>query len=404
MLRKRVIAAILTVAVLCCALVFSASAETESCEITVTVNGRGSVTMNGAPISNGSVQNADLGETVTLSAQPNTNYEFLFWLNSETRKVVSWEPEYTFTVGSYALYDAVFERVVDGQHTVVYLTQGDNVVFCQLVPIDDVYYYDSVPTSGMTVSGKVWTGWDKTKEEVAAAQENVYVHPLYNTDKTFTINAIVDGTTTTYEKLYLSHLTLNAPSQQNGEPFSYWLALAKDVNSVDEIASFYTTYEFVVTGDVTVEAVYGETVPDGIATRISGDLPSFEESTIMIAAERCLTTDYTVIQHGILVTKDLQVGSSDSAFVINQNDDRIYKFTSSDKKRSGSYRVNLTGWYEEISNDGTYSYYPRIYARAYVTARDSSGVTHTVYSARYCVDHVLETGSSGGDNYDDPFG
>ena len=405
MLRKRVIASLLAIAVLCCAFLFSASAENEQCEITLAVDGRGTVLLNGATVSPGTTSYVDPDTTVTLTAEPAANYEFLFWQNHETSKVVSWEPSYTFTAATYALYDAVFTRVQDGHHIVIYLTQGENVVFCQPVPMDDTYYYDSVPTSGMTVSGKVWTGWDKTKEEVAEQEGLVIVHPLYNTDKTFTINAIINGTTTTYEKLYLSRQTLNAPSQQNGESFSYWRAKAKDVNSVDEIASFYRQYEFVVTGDVTLEAVYGETVDIGVTTRISGDLPSFNEGTIMIAAERSVTTAYTVIQHGILVTKDMQIGSSDSLFVIPQSqsdDNPIYKYTSTNTQRAGSYRVNLYGWYSE--SIGSHEEFPRIFARPYIIVRDGSGVTQTIYGARYCVDHVLETGTGGGDNYDDPFG
>ena len=405
MLRKRVVASILAIAVLVCALSLFASAENEQCEITLAVDGRGTVSLNGTPVSSGATSFVDQNEDVTLIAEPAANYEFLFWLNHETSKVVSWEPAYTFTAATYALYDAVFVRTQADMHAVVYLTQGENVVFCQSVPLDDVYYYDDVPVSGMSVSGKVWTGWDKTKEEVAAEEGTVVVHPLYNTDKVFTVNAIVNGTTTTYEKLYLSRLTLNAPSQQNGEPFSYWRANAKDINSDDEIASFYRQYEFVVTGDVTLEAVYGETVEMGVTTRISGDLPSFNEGTIMIAAERSVTTAYTVIQHGILVTKDLQIGSSDSLFVIPQSQDEdnpISKFTSTSTQRAGSYRVNLYGWYSE--SIGNHEEYPRIFARPYIIVRDSSGVTQTVYGCRYCVDHVLETGSGGGDNYDDPFG
>lgn len=405
MLHKRVVASLLAIAVLCGMFVFSASAENEQCEITLAVDGRGSVYLNGSLVSSGAKSYVDPDTEVTLTAEPAANYDFLFWLNHETEKVVSWEPSYTFTAATYALYDAVFMRVDENQHIVIYLTQGENVVFCQPVPLEDVYYYDSVPVTGMTVSGKIWTGWDKTKEEVALEEGTVIVHPIYNTDRTFTVNAIIGDSTTTYEKLYQSRLTLNAPAQQNGESFSYWRANAKDVNSDDEIASFYRQYEFVVTGDVTLEAVYGETVETGVATRISGDLPSFNEGTIMIAAEHCVTTAYTVVQHGILVTKNMQIGSSDNLFVIPQtqsDDSPIYKFTSGNTQRAGSYRVNLYGWYSE--SIGNHEEYPRIFARPYIIVRDGSGVTQTIYGSRYCVDHVLETGSGGGDNYDDPFG
>lgn len=403
MLRKRCVALLLAMAVLCGALAFSVSAENEQCAITIYKEGNGSVSVDGTTVSSGAATDVSVGATVELTAEPNSNYEFLFWQNHETLKVVSWEPTYTFTAATYALYDAVFARVIEGYHTIVYLTKGENVVSCQTVPVDDTSFYDAVPTSGMAVSGKVWTGWDKKVEDITAIDENVIVRPLYDTDTVFSVDVTVDGTTTSYEKLYLSHLTLNAPTELNGEPFSYWLAKAKDVNSVDEITSFFATYEFVVTGNVTLEAVYGETVSTGITTRITGDLPSREESTITICAERSVTDEYTVVQHGILITKDMQIGSSDSLFVIPSGTGTpIKKFTAGDKKRAGSYRINLGGW--NVETVGDHEEYPRVYARSYVIAKDSSGVQYTIYSARYCADYVLETGSGGSDNYDDPFG
>ena len=46
---------------------------------------------------------------------------------------------------------------------------------------------------------------------------------------------------------------------------------------MDEIASFYANYNFIVTGDVTLEAIYGEPYPQGnpgVAIRVAGDFAS----------------------------------------------------------------------------------------------------------------------------------
>lgn len=409
MLRTRIVAVLLTVAVICCALVFPASAADEACEISVSFVGSGSVTVDGTDRFDDFTVYVDPGETVTMTAVPDPDFEFLFWVNRETNRIVSWNATYSFTAATYALYDAVFDvtesvAAEDDLHTVVYLTDGGNIIYMQPALLDDTSYIDEVPTSGMFISGKSWLGWDKTEQEVSETPGRVFVRPIYSTELSFTVTAVLNGETTTYEKKYLSTMTLSAPDWQNGEKFSYWIARAKDVNSVDEIASFYTTYQFIVTGDVTLEAVYGESYDLGVSARISGDFPSFNESAITISAEHSVTRNYTVTQHGMLITKDMQIGSFPDTFVIPQTSQpKIYKLTANDTTLAGSYRVPITNWTAETM--GSYTAYPRIYARAYVIAKDkTTGVSYTFYSAIYCVDYVFETGSGGGDNNEDPFG
>ncbi len=407
MLRVKVIAFILAIAVICSIPVFSASAANETCAVSVEIVGSGAVSVNGTSTQSSFSNSFEQGTSVTMVATPDEDFEFLFWVNAVTRKIVSWNSTYTFTVSTQSEFEAVFDvsesvAAEDDCHTVVYLTQGENIICMEYVEMDDTSFFAEVGTHGMAVSGKVWIGWDKTADVVAATPGRVFVRPLYNTEATFTVTWTVNGTTQSMVKQYLSRMTLTAPTTQDGESFSYWVAKAKDVNAVDEIASFYASYNFVVTGNVTLEAVYGQTVEQGIASRIAGDFPSFNESSITIAAEHSVTNEYTVTQHGMLITKDMHIGSFDDAFVINPNESKIIKFTSSDTTRYGNYRINLSGWNAE--NMGTYTAFPRIYARAYVIAKDRSGVMHTFYGARYCVDYVFETGEGGWDNHDDPFG
>ncbi len=414
-MRKRIIAVCLTVAVVFCTLVFSAAAEDETCEIYVTIHGSGTVTVDEIEYDESFIKEYSVGETVTLTATPDDGYEFLYWTNNENStfgRIISWEPEITFDVATYAKYEAVFDRTeavstANGKHTIIYLALGEKVIsFQQNVPLEYAGFYSSVPTSGMKVSGRTWTGWDKTADEVAATEGRVYVRPIYSTDAKFTVTWTVNGVTTTREKKYLAEMTVNAPATQNGENFSYWIARARDVNSEDEIASFYPKYGFIVTGDVTLEAVYGESYPEGnpgIAVRVAGDFASREEATLSIAEEHSVVSGFTVTQHGLILTKNDQIGSFKDRFVIDPNNTEIKKGTSYDGTLYGSYRANVDNW--EPVEMGSYTYYPRIYARAYVIAKNTStGITYTFYSEPYCVEYNYDTGSSGGDNNDDPFG
>ena len=415
MLYKRVIAVLLTVAVVLCTLVFSAAAENETWKVSVLVNGCGVVLTGGEEYDDEFVDNLAVGTELTLTAEPDDeNYDFLYWLDRDSSRIISWDEEITVEIASFVRYDAVFVEsgsYLESQdlHTVIYLTSGDNVIFQRNVLLEDTSYYSDVPTTGMFVSGKTFIGWDKTADEVAAAKGCVVVHPLYQTDAFFDITWTVNGVTNTQRVKYQNQFTVIAPTKQDGDDFSYWVALAQDVNSEDEIASFYATYKFVVTGDVVLEAVYGEPYPDdiGIAARISGDFPSQEEHSVTVFAEHSVTEDYTVQQHGMLLTYDLAIGSFDNTFRIDQidpNDDNppIKKMTSKDKTRFGSYRINVTNWDPTESNG--ILYYPRVFARAYVIAKDANGNSYTFYSQIYCVDYQYQTGSGGGTNVDDPFG
>ena len=165
MMRMRVLALLLAVSVVCCTPVFFASAtDDELCAISVEVDGSGTVTMNG--ITDDSEINSNLapGVSVTMTAEPSADCEFLFWVNKETDRIISWNATYTFTVASYASYEAVFDSTEsslagEGYHTVIYLTQGDNIICNSVVALDDASYIEDIPTNGVHISGKTWIGW-----------------------------------------------------------------------------------------------------------------------------------------------------------------------------------------------------------------------------------------------------
>ena len=413
-MRTRIIAVLLTVAVVFCTLVFSAAAEDETCDIYVSINGSGTVTVNDVERDESFSSSFSVGDSVTLTATADDGYEFLYWTNIENStfgRIVSWEPELTFDAVTYARYEAVFDKLEDvssavEKHTIVYLGLGEKVLsFQQNVAMEYTGFYNSVPTSGMKVSGRTWNGWDQTVDQVAATDGRVYVRPLYSTDATFTITWTVNGVTTTRTEKYLDETRVTAPSTLDGESFSYWIARAKDVNSVDEIASFYANYNFIVTGDVTLEAIYGEPYPQGnpgVAIRVAGDFASKEEKTLTIIQEHSVVSGFTVTENGLLLTKNDQIGSFSDRFVIDPNNSEIVKGKSKVNTLYGNYRANIDNW--TPVDMGSYTYYPRIYARAYVIVRDTNGNIATYYSDPYCVEYNYDTGSSGGDNNDDPFG
>ncbi len=415
MMRTKVVAILLAIVMLLCVPTFCAAAENGSCNVTVTINGSGTVTLDEIEYDDTIRTSVTQGDSVTLTATADEDNEFLFWVNKEradeSYKIVSTEPTFTFYAATdSAKYEAVFDEdetitAAKGKHTIFYLTSGDNIL-CRLsnVNIGDTSYYSSIPTSKVYVSGRTFNGWQYTAEEVASMEGRVIVRPVYLNETSFVIKSTIDGVTTTRPALYLSDLLIEAPQTLNGEDFSYWRAAPKDLNSDPEIASFYANYRFVVTGDVDIEAVYGEPYPDdnpGVACRISGDLPNKDAETLAIFAEHSVTADFTVIRHGLIFTKDQQIGNFDDQFRIGLSPSIIVG-TAKDTAQFGSYRANMTKWSPYEENGDTL--YPRVFARAYVVVKDGNGVTSTVYSTIYCVDYNYDSGSGGGTNYDDPFG
>jgi hypothetical protein len=292
----------------------------------------------------------------------------------------------------------------DEKHTVIYLTIGENLILMrQGVDLGSTSFFSAVPTTGMQLSGRTWIGWDKSAAEVASTPGRVYVHPQYDTDAKFTVKWTVDDVTNTRDDIdYLAKIRVTAPETLHGTTFSYWLALPKAVNDEPVITSFYPTYEFIVTGDAELLAVYGESFDKGVSARIAGDLPGFSEGTLSIFAEHSVLNNYTVLEHGMLITKDQHIGSFANEFVINDSEKKIIRSKNFDMTYVGSHRVHISNWYSV--NMGSYTYYPIIFARAYVITRDQNGVTSTTYSDIYCVNYNYDSGYSGGDNYDDPLG
>ena len=347
---------------------------------------------------------AEVGETVTMTAAASEEFEFLFWLNSETNRVVSWNESYSFTAATYANYQVVFDTsesvaAEDDVHTVIYLSAGENLRSFQTVTRGTVAYYNNVPQNGLIVSGRTFMGWDHTPEQVAQKSGRVIVRPRYADDVYYTITTVVGDTVAEQSALYRAEVKIVAPSTLNGQDFSYWLAVSDDPNIPDQIASYYASYSFICTMDARFVAVYGQGKMSGIALRISGDVPNYSGYTITLHAEHSVTSDYTIIQHGMIVTEDVTIGNRPDLFVINASEPKIRKGTANNTQRAGTYSINISNWY--VVDDTNGYYYPKKFARAYVIARDKNGVTQTVYSKIHCADYSSHAFDY--DNFDDPF-
>ncbi len=391
---------------------FSASAAGAECSLDITCSTRGKVYCNNTLIIAStslleglSYYTVTAGDNVTLRAEPYDGYTFLYWVNMETERVFSFETEYSFTAATYLKLEAVFYAVSDGWHYVTYLNSSDNIIQgmeCQ-VGIANEHVDDYIPFK----DGYTWTDWSYSVEQIALSADNLLVYPLFQAENiSYTVTAVAgEGgeQISSDEYNFFSVATVRAPATLNGENFSYWAVIDSE-RFIYDIVSYYSAYAFYVTHNTNLTAVYGNGSGTGIVTRIAADNPDYANQRVTVYSERSISTDYTVVQHGMLFTADPLLARSDTDFIIDPSNAAITKLTSKDNSNAGTYGVTKRNWVDEATINGQLKVvYPVLFFRSYVILKDSSGnVLDPIYSDFYVVDHY-NAGSVSGDNSEDPY-
>lgn len=409
---KKSVAFLLIFAIVLSVAAFSVSAVPSlTTTIDVVCKGAGSVSNGTDSCTTEMSLSYTVGDEVTLIAVPDSNYEFLFWVNKETDRIMSTSKTYTFSAATYLCLEAVFDlkQVImckeDKTHTVIYLTEGQNILSMQTVSLGVEV---PPPLEIPYMTGLTFERWDHTPEDIALSTSRIYVRPIYSeTKKSYIVSTVIDGLKETQQVEYGTKVRITAPQTLHDKEFSYWVARAKDDTMEDVIVSYYAEYDFFTTVDTTLEAVYGENRGNGIATRVAGDVPNFTQSVVTIYEEHSVTEDYTVLQNGLIFTRDISIGNSYARFIINPSESKIKKGTSKYNERYGSYGVNIKNWVESKTdaNGETVYYYPLLFLRSYIVVQDSDGNVTTQYSPIYVVDYTNDAfvGVIEGDNYPDPF-
>ena len=347
----------------------------------------------------------DIGTEVTLEASPLQGSVFLYWVNLENERIISFNASYTFTAATYLKLQAVFYETSAGWHYVTYLNTTNNIIRGMEQELGEaVSHVDYAPVR----DGYEWTGgWTHSIEEIAVSENNLLVYPTFDKKaETYTIRTFkgIGGemmSSNTYE--YCDRATITAPAEFDGESFSYW-AIIDEENFTNDIVSYYPTYTFVITQSRDITAVYGENGGDGKVIRMAGDNPDFNNNCVTVYAERSISADYSVIQQGILFTTNALIARSDDDFIIDESNPEIIKRTSTDTHNAGTYAVTKTNWSTQIMvGEQMVIVYPVLYFRAYAVLRDKDGNYETIYSNFYVVNYYDEGGFMG-DDVEDPFG
>ncbi len=312
-----------------------------------------------------------------------TGDNFLYWVNG-SGKVVSTLTEYTFTLVSATVLSAVYTNSEADEAQVIFLTAnpGDPNSAPQIVS-SRAYAKDtttiSFPAPPVRI-GKSFTGWSMTQEQIIAAIPDanverggkILVYAMYEDQKRpCTVTVFYGDKQQEIPATIGTRVELTAPQQADGKEFSCW----KD----SEGKVLGTTRNLYVTpvGDMTVYAVYGETVEQLPTISMLKPVASVanEKYVVTFSAVRSIPDGYTIEELGILYSMDRSYGNSDAKeYMVLGSDGEVpagvYRARATQTTPLGTVRCNITTG----SADRTF------YARGYMILKDSEGNIAPYYS------------------------
>lgn len=303
---------------------------------------------------NDDVKSYPIGKTVSLKAISHEDSYFLYWKDSSCR-VVSENPEYTFSIGSNETLTAVFITLY--KHLVTFKNANGEIIETTCILDDGDIAFPKNPA----MYGYTFIGWDKTADDIKTTEYNIVVTALFEKLETkFEIK--VDNGTGSGEYCIKDYVTVVANTPEPNEKFLHW----EDDNG--NILCYSSTYKFYVTRHLNLHAIFVDTCNEA-KQKASVFITNSSETDgkLSFVAERIVPVENTVISHGIIVTKNPSIGHSETNFVIGATD--VLKGTAKTKGLIGTFVLN------KITSQGE-----TWYARGYIIYMDNGGNVITVYS------------------------
>ena len=300
------------------------------------------------------------GEYVTLTAQPAEGSEFLYWLNTDTDRILSTDKVYKVNTQVKLYVRAVFEAVGNSK---VVLTNNSGVL------VDTKPYNgESLSLSGVdapALSGYNQTGWGPNGQtetlsnddftSAYASGNSAFSNGAYYNSKGygFKINSTTENkylVTAKYDAKSSYTVTFVDPQAQ-GEPkvytgvkygyrtpyvtaagadFSYWQD--QDGN----VVSVYAKYRVTATRDVTLTAVYGDAKGYGLNITSCDDTGA---DRISFIAERSVAKSYTAKSQGFIYSCDAEITEPKMADV--DANELVYKTYSTNNPYEGVAALNV---------------------------------------------------------------
>lgn len=202
------------------------------------------------------------------------------------------------------------------------------------------------------------------KEGVKSAEIEITVLPQ---TYTVTVNGgTLVGDQTEFRPMEQARIKADTPEE--GKKFAYW------TNEENQIIGYDSDYTFYVTKDMVVTANYTDVAEPVEESVLISCTSAFDASTgkVKVTVKRILPVGYTVVEHGILATKNDTIGAdtaTDNPALFNKD---AASGVSKVRKVGGS--INGTATVNVKISSGT------CYARGYVVYKDADGNEGVAYS------------------------
>jgi hypothetical protein len=332
--------------------------EMPKVNLEVTIDGNGSVSLDGAEITPGGTEQIYRGSQIQLTAQADNEYEFAYWQDIGSGSIISFTPTYECRMGTDIHIKAVFKKTVTEEtthFTVTFVDKGGNILHSQEVAKDGAA---SSPKKDPVLPGYTFTGWDKNFDSVTG---DLIINPCYQREEGEYTVTVAGGTLSTGGNTgsfkFDMPVTIEADPAPEGQRFSHWTQGGVKV-STKRSYSFFTPMK-----NTTLKAEYvDENAPVVNVPFITlGTLEDTGEP-ISYTVHRDAPADYTLVQSGVI----LYQGDLTGELTINTSSAIIGRISNSSTDQFYTYK--------NIKQGETWI------ARAYLIYQDENGNIVTVYN------------------------
>jgi len=356
--------------------------STDGVQTEVTVEGSGKV--YSSTIQTRRLENPEVVysyNTFTLTAV-DVDDVFVFWKNTETGKVWSYDAEITINPVNAKKLTAVFMADEEGWDTFAFINEygaskdfGNSLEDAPEVP-------DTLYSGTLKLADPAWTLVAEKGNFIKIYRVNYVVNDEAAADITVTVNGgslwDLDGDAPYAEttKGYKFKDAVYVAAEDQTDSFSYW----KDQNG--KIVSYAKNYSFVATRDVELTAVSnasGETSDVALNTYFvldteSGEMNIFAERSIAAGStKKVIEIGSLVAIKGSIADEDIKIGTSGVSRSVD-------KLAGSTYAANGTYWTSLSAATVERIRNGIASNGYVLRARGYIVVQDTvTGAVETIY-------------------------
>lgn len=272
------------------------------------------------------------GTYFTVTAKANDSYTFLYWIDTNTKKVLTTDTSYSFYLSDDVKLQACYRTTQTATHYVVFKDMDGMIIWSGNVN-DGAAATD--PGHGI-FTGYSFTGWSDTFDNIT---NDKIILAIYQRIGGYTITA--NGGTIVSPKdtyTYGDFVTVQAEESDGSKYFSGWYE-GDTLVSADKNYSFYVIRNTGLTAKYEGDAVI---VPEPLLNMTMSDRTNLEngKQTIQFNNTWSVPDGYSIMEAGLVFT--LVDSESERLTVENADNSTIYKKPSVLKTQKGTYAYTLT--------------------------------------------------------------